>query len=117
MCDGLPRRLCLFAKPALWDPTAIMPDPPHPRLALRADCADEDALRELVTTVYDIEADDRRLRLMAVRPAAERGPYFDHLRKTYPVRREFHNTVVDATATSHSLREKIAALGFRLAQP
>ena len=66
-----------FGRPAEWDPTGSLPDPPHPRLTARSDCDDEEALREIVLTVYDIEADDRRLRRILELPPAERGPYFD----------------------------------------
>ena len=67
----------------------------------------------VVLTVYDIEADHRRLRKIAELPPPERGPYFDHLRKTYPVRREFPNTTVETAGVSAALRERITGLGFR----
>lgn len=102
-----------FGRRADWDPSAAMPDPPHPCLEVGGQADDEDELRRLVLTVYDIEADDRRLRKIASLPSSERGAYFDHLRRTYPVRREFHNTHVEVDEARSSLRRKIAALGFR----
>jgi len=98
---------------ATWDPSAIMPPAGHPRLEL--DCAgraDEEVLREAVLTVYDIEADDRRLR-QSPEPPAERGAYFDRLRKVYPQRREFHNTTLALHGASERLRAKLAGIGFR----
>jgi len=103
-----------FGWPLEWDPAAVLPEPPHPRLTARADCDDEDALRDLVLTVCDIESDDTQLRKITELPAAERSAYFDHLRKTYPVRREFPNTTVEVTGVSMPLREKIGGVGFRI---
>jgi len=97
-----------------WDSQAQMPAAPHERIDLSA-CkgTDEDALRQAVLTVYDIEADDARLRQLTATPEAEQGAYFDRLRKEYPVRREFTNTtVVGASAGAAS---KLAKLGFQTA--
>ncbi len=103
-----------FGRPVEWDAVAAMPLPPHPRLVAPAHCDDEDALRQLVLTVYDIEADDAHLRKILDLPPEQRGAWFDSLRKTYPVRREFHNTFVETAGLSDSLRAKIAGLGFRV---
>jgi len=106
-CDFLGRT-------AQWDPGDFMPPPPHARLIARSNCDDEDALRDLVLTVYDVEGDDRRMRGILDVPSSDQAPYFDDLRKTYPIRREFHNTAVEADPAAPSLIEKIAGLGFRL---
>jgi len=103
-----------FGRPAEWDPATAMPEPPYPRLAARTDCDDEDALRDLVLTVYDIEGDDQRLRKILELPSSEQGIYFDRLRKTYPIRREFQNTLIETASVNPSLRAKIAGLGFRV---
>lgn len=98
-----------------WDPAGIMPPPGCPRLELG--CAgrpDEDVLREAVGAIYDIEADDRALR-QAPQPPAERAAYFDRLRKTYPERREFHNTTLVLHGAQPSLAAKLAGIGFRVA--
>jgi len=98
-----------------WRAAPLMPQPQHPRLVL--DCSgldEEDVLREAVLTVYDIEADDRALRCGPSDPAA-RGAFFDHLRKTYPQRREFHNTTVVLRGGSPSLAAKFKGLGFTVA--
>lgn len=49
------------------------------------------SVAEAVHHVYPIWEDDRRMRQNLDLPEAERGPYFDRLRKEYPTRREFHN--------------------------
>jgi erythronate-4-phosphate dehydrogenase len=98
-----------------WNATPLMPPSPHARLALdAADCADEDALREAALTVYDIEADDRRLRAIADLPTAERAAYFDRLRKEYPQRREFQNSTITLRGGSVTLARKLAGIGFKL---
>jgi erythronate-4-phosphate dehydrogenase len=103
-----------FDRPIEWDSDLVMPEPPHPQLAAHTDCDHEDALRDLVLTIYNIEADDRDLRQIRNSPPAEQGPHFDHLRKTYPVRREFQNTQVVAPRAPEALRAKIIGLGFRM---
>lgn len=74
------------------------------------------AVRAAVERVYDVRADDARMRALLAEagPAPEaRGAAFDRLRRDYPVRREFagHEVrgVVDAEA-----RDTLAALGFRV---
>ncbi len=69
----------------------------------------ETKLDRLIKCVYDITADDRRLRALLNLPAAERGRYFDELRKKYPVRREFQNYTVSG---GNDVAAQIKALGF-----
>lgn len=69
----------------------------------------ETKLDRLIKLVYDITADDRRLRALSNLPAAERGRYFDELRKKYPVRREFQNYTVSG---GNDVAAQIKALGF-----
>jgi len=97
-----------------WDPAAIMPPPGHPRLEMACGGRpDEDVLREAVLTVYDIEADDRALR-QSPQPPAERGAWFDRLRKVYPERREFQNTTIIVHGAGERLKAKLAGVGFRI---
>ena len=96
-------------------PALAMPPSPHARLTLDASGrSDEDVLREAALTVYDIEADDRRLRAIAGLPAGERGAYFDRLRKEYPQRREFQNSTITLRGGSVTLARKLAGIGFGL---
>jgi erythronate-4-phosphate dehydrogenase len=99
----------------VWDPKPLMPPAPCPRIELDVrDLDDEEALRQIVKKVYDVVADDVALRKIAALSEPERPPYFDRLRKLYPVRREFFNTAVRTTGGSDALRKKIAALGFKI---
>ena len=59
--------------------------------------------------------DDAALRNVLTRDPAERGPYFDRLRKEYPVRREFYNYTLLCEQAAESLTTKARAIGFKLA--
>ena len=50
---------------------------------------------------------------MLVLPEVKRDLFFDLLRKQYPVRREFQNTVVKVPAAGE-LAEKLAGIGFQV---
>ena len=45
-------------------------------------------------------------------PRAERGKFFDDLRKNYPVRREFQNTEIIMNVENKSLAKKLIGIGF-----
>lgn len=58
-----------------------------------------DAVKYMIPRIYDIAADDRRLRELSAQSARGAVSFangFDLLRKHYPVRREFHNYQVVA---------------------
>lgn len=96
-----------------WDPREALPEPEIE--AIEFDCdgvGDEEIIREAVLTVYPIESDDHELRNIddADDPAAS----FDHLRRDYPIRREFPNTTLILANASPRLKAKCAGLGFRV---
>lgn len=74
------------------------------------------AAKALIAQVYDIAADDQRLRDLAARARAGAESFavgFDNLRKHYPIRREFHNYRLiqdDSAAVGSAL---FAAMGFK----
>jgi hypothetical protein len=49
-------------------------------------------------------------------PEPQRGAFFDQLRKEYPVRREFQNTVVKLPGNAASLARKLAGIGFQVSK-
>ena len=99
-----------------WRPSDSLPPPEHAAVKVDAERRNgEDVLREIVSTLYDIEADDARLRAVRDLAAGERGACFDQLRKTYPIRREFFNTTVTLRGADDALRRKTEALGFNVA--
>jgi erythronate-4-phosphate dehydrogenase len=91
-----------------WDPRPWMLPPSVPLIEERVgkDDADEEVLRRLVRRVYDITADDLRLR------GSKGGAHFDRLRAEYPIRREFSDTRVVLSGASPELVNKVAGLGF-----
>ena len=69
----------------------------------------------LVKQVYDIAADDMRLRTLAKQAIAGDiifGEGFDGLRKHYPVRREFHNYQVHLESIKDTDKQWLQVLGF-----
>jgi erythronate-4-phosphate dehydrogenase len=84
-----------FGLEAKFDIDSFLPKPIVPEIKVESKSGgEEDILREIVRKVYDIKADDGRLKRILNMPADKRGAEFDRLRKDYPVRREFQNTQV-----------------------
>lgn len=72
--------------------------------------------QSLISQVYDIVADDARLRETARKALAGEihfGEGFDNLRKHYPKRREFHNYQVHLESVSDADKQWLHVLGFR----
>ena len=74
----------------------------------------EQTLNEIVQQVYCINRDDFNTREIATLPPEARPKLFDDLRKTYPERREFHNTAVALKDRQSPLARKLRRIGFRL---
>lgn len=73
-------------------------------------------IKQLIVQVYSIADDDRRLRELAAsarQSETDFGTGFDLLRKHYPVRREFHNYVVQGTDAKTA--DWLRVLGFGVA--
>ncbi|HSC69065.1 MAG TPA: 4-phosphoerythronate dehydrogenase [Cellvibrio sp.] len=71
--------------------------------------------KSLIKQVYDIVADDMRLRSLARQALAGNaifGEGFDGLRKHYPTRREFHNYQVHLENINNADRQWLQVLGF-----
>ncbi len=103
---------------ATWDPADNLPEPPVPEVTVYGTAkSDRAVLREVVWRVYDIEADDRRMRALVDTPAGERPAVFDRLRKEYPVRREFTNTRVHLVDADESVRQALTVWGFQVEDP
>jgi erythronate-4-phosphate dehydrogenase len=98
-----------------WERTSFMPKPDLPEIVLPGGGNAEDALRAAVLKAYPIGRDDAALRKLADLPAAEQGPYFDRLRKEYPVRREFPNTTVKIppSPARAEIEAKLRGIGFK----
>lgn len=106
------RETCRFlgVEPA-WTPDELLPPPLVPELKIDAGRRrDEEVLWDIVRKVYDIEADDHHLR--QEQKDMDHAAYFDHLRRNYPVRREFRFTRVILKNATASLEKKVSGLGF-----
>ena len=101
------------------DVRSLLPVPETPRIEIQDPPDDENTFAEAVRSVYDVERDDAALREIRSLPPPERGPFFDRLRKEYPVRREFHNTevVLPRSGETKELARTLAGLGFRVKEP
>ncbi len=94
-------------------PEGLLPPPLVPEIRLDpAGLSEEVALWRIVRPVYDIEADDQRLRAGAAADPKTRGEHFEQLRKNYPIRREFRFTRVVLPQGHPRLEAKIRNLGF-----
>ena len=84
------------------------------QLTIKTRAGDEqNVLREAIEKVYDIKADDRRMREILNMPMGKRCGLFDRLRRDYPVRREFQNTRIVVDGECKGLAEKLAGIGFK----
>ena len=93
----------------------FLPPPDVPRLEIETgEQSDEELLARAVERVYRIKRDDENLRQIVCQPADGHGRFFDDLRKHYPVRREFHNTIVSLNGPKESLLRKLLGIGFKV---
>jgi erythronate-4-phosphate dehydrogenase len=91
-----------------YDIDSFLPVPAIPELKINTQgVSGQDALLGIVEKIYDIKADDVRLRRMLRESAKERGKYFDSLRRNYPVRREFQNTRIAIATEDTESAEKV----------
>lgn len=95
----------------------FLPEPAVPQLEVDPKVGTEqDIVRETVEKIYDIGKDVSNLKQILNKPAEERGEFFDNLRKTYPVRREFQNTKVAVKDRNSNLAKTLEGIGFLLSQ-
>jgi len=101
---------CRFlGRPPTFAPEQYLPPPLLPQIAFPCGQTPWDAYHQLVAAIYDIAADDARLRETQAHPEA-----FDTLRRHYPIRREFATTCVTDIPSPHAARI-VRALGFPIA--
>ncbi len=111
ICEALCASLGL---PAAWDPRPLLPAPECPELTVNA--GDPDAVHGAVRKVYDIMADDARMREIALQDGPEaQAAFFDRLRKEYPRRREFFNTRMIVQPEAPIVAATLSGIGFTVA--
>jgi len=106
-----------FGLEVIYGVEDFLPEPAVPQLEVDPKVGTEqDIVWETVEKIYDIRKDDSDLRRILNEPAEERGEFFDNLRKTYPVRREFQNTKVAVKDGNSNLAKTLEGIGFLLSQ-
>ncbi len=96
--------------PPTWDAAAALAPGPDDYLALTppdATLPETVWLDALARHLYDLPANDARLRGFLERPAEERGAFFSGLRKSYPRRRAFHLHTLARNAVPEAYREAV----------
>jgi len=78
---------------------------------------EQQILHETVQQVYCINRDDFNTREIAMVEPGKRGKFFDDLRKNYPVRREFQNTIIILKQSRPALADAIKGIGFKVNPP
>lgn len=97
------------------NPTVCLPEPESASLSVPVDGRTvQTVLTDVIRRAYDIEMDDRLLRATVQMPLEERGVYFDHLRNTYRLRREFHSMMISTLGDDAAVARALHALGFQL---
>lgn len=72
------------------------------------------SLEKLISSIYSIQEDDKRMREMLNLNREERIKSFDLQRKNYPIRREFNNYSVKSTNLSEEIKNILKTLRFKL---
>ena len=95
----------------------FLPAPQTPEILLTpapCDGSRERIIHDTVQQIYTINRDDFNTREILTIPESDRGRFFDRLRKEYPQRREFQNTVAVLPAGQTSLAEILSGIGFQI---
>jgi len=96
----------------VWTPK--LPPIDKTELLLPEGNSDEEKFYKLFSSIYDIEKDDDRLREISDYKRDEQAAYFDKLRKTYPVRREFSNFTVLLSEKEKHLKVILESFRFKV---
>lgn len=74
----------------------------------------EKELNQIVSKVYPIRQDDKRMRKMLNMSREERIKYFDLQRKEYPIRREFNNYRIELKSYDDKIKDILTNLRFNI---
>ncbi len=109
------KALCKFLnKEDKWSPTSknFLPLSKKKLIEVDCSCKRKEIMGKVVNEIYDVEDDDYNLRKIIELPFSERGKYFDELRKSYKLRKEFHDATLILKNCSPELMQKFKGLGF-----
>jgi erythronate-4-phosphate dehydrogenase len=105
--------LCKFLKVNPdWNPE--LPQIEKTDLILPDGDTDEKKLFRLLSSIYNIESDDLKMREILKYKLNEQAGYFDLLRKTYPVRREFSNFTAHLSEKEKHLNKALESFRFKV---
>jgi erythronate-4-phosphate dehydrogenase len=93
-----------------WDPE--IPPPNVRRISLAGEDDPDRALGLAVRQCYDIEFDDRQMRILLGESPEARSGYFMKLRTAYRIRREFSAVEVEITSELQGVRRALESAGF-----
>ena len=100
----------------VWMPPKLPPDFSAPEIHFnQQNLSIEFNIKYAVNNVYNIISDDKKMRLILNIPEAERGKYFDAMRKNYPTRVEFHQAKL--YNPPENIKNQLSKLGFPINQP
>ena len=96
----------------VWDKSDV-PEPVFPQFSINVmkNESDENVLRRIIYAMYPILADDNRLRNEIFNTD---NKSFVRLRKTYPIRREWHHTKINIGHSSDTLNKILQGLSFNI---
>ncbi len=99
-----------------WSVTTMLKPPRDAVLKINGSGKDsESVIGGAVLKIYDPGRDDCRLRRVLAMDTRLRKDYFEHLRRTYPVRREFGQYRIVPASSPGSVKRTLVRLGFRSA--
>lgn len=106
-------KLCEFLKEKpSWKPELQKVE--NPIIKLEEVSNIEEILNRIFSHVYNIGRDDKNLRKISEIEEDKRGKYFDNLRKTYLLRREFSNYSVQLNNNDDHLKKILKAFRFNI---
>ncbi len=111
------KELCSFlGQEARWRYEPYLPVPLCPELHIVAtNKTFEQTLWEAVKAIYDIEADDAKMREIAKEPDPQkRASAFEKMRQNYPIRREFRFTKIHIKNGTPALKSALENLQFQV---
>jgi len=107
--------LCRFLGVAsAWNMHDHLPSPEPSLMHMRGGGDARTCLQQAVRTLYDIRADDERLRQLLTLPVTARSAAFVRLRRHYPVRRAWHISAVHFDPADREIRKLASAIGLRV---
>jgi len=95
-----------------WKPE--LPQPENNFINADSNISREQCLQNIFSGIYDIALDDKAMRAMNEVSDADKGKYFDGLRKNYPLRREFTNYSIEISPANKQLENILKEFRFKI---